>query len=114
LQYAADIADFGNLRGRLDVAWTDTIYNDVWNGKVPGMGASTQPGYWIVSAQLGWTSPNKRYSVEAFGDNLTDSRYFSNRLTTNTPSMMYISSGQLGAPRTYGVRLKVRFGPGVF
>lgn len=114
LQYASDIAGGGNLTARVDAAWTDTIYNDIFNGKAPDLGQDTQPPYWIVNAQLVWTSPNKRYSAELFGENLSNSLYTNDRQAFNVPTTMYTIAGQLAAPRTYGVKITARFGPGVF
>lgn len=114
LQYASDVTDFGSFMARVDAAWTDTIYNDIWNGKIPYQGLRTQPGYWVMNALLSWSSPDKRYSVEAFGENLTDTRYAVNRTSVNSPSTMYVTSVTLASPRTFGIRLKARIGRGVF
>jgi len=114
LQYASDIGDFGNMIARVDAAWTDKFYNDIWNGKAAGYGPMTQASYWMLSAMVGWTSPDKRFGVEAFGDNLTNSRYTVDRQPVNLPPTMMNVAGLLGSPRTYGIRLKAKFGPGVY
>ncbi|WP_293871770.1 TonB-dependent receptor [Sphingomonas sp. 67-36] len=114
LQYATDVGDFGNLLARLDAAWTGKKYNDIWNGKVPGLDQSADPGYWVMNALLGWTSPDKRFSAEVFGENLTDTRYYINRNDTNIPSTAYSVIGVMGTPRTYGVRLRAKFGSGAY
>jgi len=110
LQYASDIAGFGNILGRVDVAWTDKFYNDVLNGKATDLAQLTQPSYWIVNAQLVWTSPDKRYSAELFADNLGNSHYLNSRIAYNTPPTMYTVAGQLAPPRTYGLRLRMKLG----
>ena len=110
VQYNADLGSSGYLLTRFDAAWTDTIYNDIFNGKVPDLAQWTQPGYWILNARMTWTSPDKRYSAELFGDNLLDTIYATNRVAFNTPTSVYNLGGQLGPPRTFGVRLTVKLG----
>lgn len=112
LQYSTDVADFGNLLARVDAAWSARTYNDVLNSKTPGLEGLTQRGYWMLNALVGWTSPDKRYAIEAFGDNLTNSGYYNGRIAFNTPPTMLTVTGQLAAPRTYGVRIRAKFGPG--
>jgi iron complex outermembrane receptor protein len=110
LQYSAELGATGNLLTRVEAAWTDTIYNDVWNGRIPDLGDWTQPGYWILNARMVWTSMDKRYSAEVFGENLTNSIYATNRSGFVIPPSVYNVSGQLGAPRIFGVKLTLRFG----
>ena len=110
LQYGAELGATGNLLTRVEAAWTDTIYNDVWNGRIPDLGDWTQPGYWILNSRLVWTSMDKRYSAEVFGEKLTNSIYATNRVGFVKAPNIYNVTGQLGAPRTFGVKLTLRFG----
>jgi iron complex outermembrane receptor protein len=112
LQYARAVAG-GEALGRFEAAWTDTIYNDIFNGKAANLASVTQPGYWIVNARLVWTSADGRYSGELFGQNLTDTRYALNRVSFNTPATVDSVSAQYGPPRTFGARIVFRFGSGV-
>jgi iron complex outermembrane recepter protein len=112
LQYSTEVADLGGLMARVDVAWSDTIYNDIFNGKAPDEAGRTQPAYWMLNAQVGWTSPDKRYSAMLFGNNLTNTIYFDETVAFNLPPTMVTVGGQLAAPRTYGIRLSAKFGPG--
>jgi len=114
LQYSTDAGEFGNLMARFDAAWTSKKYNDIWNGKVPGTALTTEPSIWILNGLIAWTSPDKRFAAELFGQNLTNSRYFSTRLAVNAPPTMYNIIGQISPPRTYGVRLRVKFGSSAY
>lgn len=69
-----------------------------------------QQSYWNLRALLAWTSPDKRFGVELFGDNLTNKRYAVDRQLVNLPPTLINVGGLLGAPRTYGIRLRAKFG----
>jgi iron complex outermembrane receptor protein len=113
VQYQASLGDAaGNLMVRLDAAWTDRQYNTIWNDNVAAISAATQPSYWILNGVLSWSSPDRRYSIEAFGENLTNTIYFNNVQAFNAPATEYNVAGQLAPPRTYGVRLRVKLGEG--
>jgi iron complex outermembrane receptor protein len=61
-----------------------------------------QPGYWTVDASLTLTTADKRFSVSAFGQNLTDRTVMSN---TFVVPFSTFTVGALRPPRTLGVRL---------
>jgi iron complex outermembrane receptor protein len=111
VQYQAP-AGPGDLLGRFEAAWTDTIYNDIFNGKATNLADVTQPGYWILNARLVWTSTDRRYTAEIFGENLLNENYATNRVAFNTPVTVDNISGQFGPPRTFGGRIIVRLGSG--
>ena len=111
LQYATDISDFGNVMARFDAAWTDKFYNTIFEDKATGYGDTVQKSYWNLRALLAWTSPDKRFGVELFGDNLTNKRYAVDRQLVNLPPTLINVAGLLGAPRTYGIRVRAKFGP---
>ena len=113
LQYTAQIPDGSALLLRGEAAWTDTIYNDIFNGKATDEGAVTQPAYWMLNARLVWTSADHRYSAEVFGNNLTNSNYATNRVGFNTPSSVVNVAGQFAPPCTFGVRLAMKLGSAV-
>ncbi|MDB5479828.1 MAG: hypothetical protein JWO83_881 [Caulobacteraceae bacterium] len=110
LQYTAHLESGGSLLGRFEAAYTDTIYNDIFNGKAPDLATATQPSYWILNARLVWTSPDRRYSAELFGDNITNTYYTTNRVGFNTPATVENVGGQFAPPATYGVRVTVKLG----
>ncbi len=109
-QYTGDLGDLGTWMLRGEAAWTDTIYNDIFNGKATGEADTTQPAYWMVNTRLVWTSLDKRYSAELFANNLGNTFYATNRVGFNTPATVNNVAGQLAPPRTYGIRLAVKFG----
>jgi iron complex outermembrane receptor protein len=72
-----------------------------------------QDPYWLIDANLAWTSPNGRYEVSLHGKNLADTRYkvggydFSTRTSPigfgNSLDAFY------GDPRTVFVTLAAKF-----
>jgi iron complex outermembrane receptor protein len=112
-QYSSRLGDGGTLMLRGEGAWSDKIYNDIFNGKAPDIAATTQPPFWIVNARLVWTSANRRYEAELFGANLANSLYATNRVAFNTPATVENVTGQFAPPRTFGVRVTVKLGSAV-
>lgn len=110
LQYTMLVPGGGDLLIRGEAAWTDTIYNDIFNGKARYESSVTQPAYWMLNARLVWTSADNRYTAELFGANLTNSNYATNRVGFNTPTSVDNVAGQFAPPRTFGVRLAMKFG----
>ena len=110
LQYDTDVADFGRIVARFDASWSDKYYSDVWNAKPFYFDGMVQKAYWVLGARLGWTSPDERYGLEVFGDNLTNERYSVDHQLVNLPPSLATVSGQLGTPRTYGIRFKAKLG----
>lgn len=107
-QYAADLGNGGSLTLRGEAAWTDTIHNDVFNGQAPFQEQVTQPSYWLVNARATWRSDDGHYQVQAFGENLTNEHYATNRISFNAPPTALVVAGQYAPPRTFGVRLSMR------
>ncbi|WP_242106834.1 TonB-dependent receptor [Luteimonas aquatica] len=75
-----------------------------------------QKGYTLVNARVGIGAKNRRWSVELWGENLTDKTYqqvgFDAPLqnfspTPGDPTNTY--NAFLGAPRTYGMTLRVHY-----
>ncbi len=65
-----------------------------------------QDDYVTLSASMTWTSRDDRYSVAAFGNNLTDETVVANSFQ---PRFGTFVVGTLRPPRTYGLRVGVRF-----
>jgi iron complex outermembrane recepter protein len=107
-QYEIDMADIGLLTLRGEAGWTDTIYNDIFNGQAPFQSATTQPAYWLLNARLIWASEDRRTQIQLFGENLTNQLYANNRIAFNTPQTLVSVSGQFAAPRTFGVRATLK------
>ena len=65
-----------------------------------------QDAYVTLSASVTWTSRDNRYSVAAFGNNLTDETVVANSFQ---PPFGTFVVGTLRPPRTYGLRVGTRF-----
>ena len=65
-----------------------------------------QDDYATLSASVTWTSRGDRYSVAAFGNNLTDEAVVANSFQ---PPFGTFVVGTLRPPRTYGLRVGARF-----
>ena len=107
-QYKIDMISVGTLTLRGEASWTDTIYNDIFNGKAPYEAATTQPAYWLLNARLTWQPHNSHFRIQLFGENLTDALYATNRVAFNTPQTFVSVSGQFAAPRTFGLRAMMK------
>ena len=60
--------------------------------------ACGNPSYWLVNARLSYDTP--KWSVAAWGKNLTDKFYYTYGLNINVFGLDYLNRG---SPRTYGV-----------
>ena len=109
-QYTSPAADYGQFTLRAETAYTDVIYNDVFNGKAPFAADTTQPAYWIMNAVLSWKSRDGRWEGQLFGDNLTNAYYATDRSETNNPAGEVFTTGQFAPPRTFGARVIMRLG----
>jgi iron complex outermembrane receptor protein len=109
-QYRFSLGAAGSLLLRGDAAWTDKIYNDIFNGTAPDISGLTQDPYWVINARLAWVSISGRYEAEIFGDNITNSLYATSRIAFNTPSTLENVAGQFAPPATYGVRFTIKWG----
>jgi len=112
-QYTTHFGNGDTLMLRAEGTWSDKVYNDIFDGKAPLLGADTQPPYWMLNARLIWTSADQKYEAEIFGNNISNSFYTTNRVSFNTPSTVENVSGQFAPPRTFGVRFTVKLGSAV-
>jgi iron complex outermembrane recepter protein len=60
-----------------------------------------------VNARIGLTDPSDSYTIELWGNNLTNE--ITRNVTFNTPLLGASSSAFIEAPRTYGVTARVKF-----
>lgn len=103
LQIDRPLGRLGDLSLRADYAWQSKVYFTVFN-----IDAASQDAYGLLGARARWASPDERWQVTAFAENLTDERYFTNLVLTGA---FYGAEfiGPLGPPRTYGVEVSYRF-----
>jgi len=88
---------------RLSYSWTDEYYFDI--GNTPD---EYQSNFALIDARIAWTSPNERWTVAVFGQNLTDVDYMTYaggqaKYDLNAP--IYV--GAIG--RTLGANADYRF-----
>lgn len=72
-----------------------------------------QDPYWLIDANLTWTSPNRRYEVSVHGKNLADTRYkvggYDFSTATSGPGFGNSLDAFYGDPRTVFVTLAAKF-----
>ncbi|RZJ44100.1 MAG: TonB-dependent receptor [Brevundimonas sp.] len=110
LTYVADIPGGGDVtfggvaryRGRHALAVDNTPVNS--QAELPGM---FQEGYWLMDARVVWTDASGRYSVGAYGQNLTDETYRTD--AQEFSSVGNIRTAYYGAPQTWMVKLTARY-----
>ncbi len=64
-----------------------------------------QEGYGLLSARLGWLSPNQNWELAVWGKNLTDEDDYFDDIVASAPGIR----GSHGAPRTYGIDISYSF-----
>ncbi len=92
----------------------DVKYNSKMNTGSDLDPAKTQPGYTVVNARLGLGAQNGRWEADVWAQNLFNQYYvqvaYNGVLQTFGPPSAYNSYyGFLGAPRMYGVTLRVKY-----
>jgi iron complex outermembrane receptor protein len=103
VQYTANVTSSGStLTGRLDSTYQSAVYfTDLTYTAVPG-----QQGYALLNGRLTWDSPNKQWSVSAWGTNLTNKFYYQGKLTLQ---VLGFEEGNPGPPRMWGINLRRSF-----
>ena len=75
---------------------------------------STQKAYHLTNLQLTWVSPNSRYQLEAFVNNVENANVISNdglqSITLGQQACSSRTTSSTIPPRTFGVRFTVNFG----
>jgi iron complex outermembrane receptor protein len=97
----------GRFMARVDAAYSDSFYYDVFEASLPNQSEMEQDSYTIANARLSWTSLDGRYEVMGFLQNFTDEQYAESRQAVGTTGAVI---GEFSAPRTYGVRLSAHLG----
>ena len=103
IDHTFKLGGFGSLTARADTTFKSSYFTDFYNYRDGTQGAFTQSDF-----SLEYQSENKMYSLIGFVKNLENNR----PLTYGS----FVSAGpddifnwQFGAPRTYGIRLGVKF-----
>jgi iron complex outermembrane receptor protein len=95
----------GELSIRGDYAYKDKQYFTQFNRD-----AVAQDGYGLLGLRANYRTADDRWSVTAYVDNATDKDYYSTVLESGiAPAGGLVPQAVMGAPRTFGVSVKVGF-----
>jgi len=94
-RYYLPLGDRGEMVFQADYAWQDDHFLQIENDPF-----SHHDSYGIANARIGWYSPEGRFSVEVFAENLGDEEYFTYQNTLGGDWGYAV----WGKPRTTGVR----------
>ena len=94
------VSDSVNVVGRVQYQYTSTQQISTASGAVQGPVS-------LVNANLGFKLPETNLLVEGWVQNLFNETYFTQAFPT--PLQTGDQNGYLGAPRTYGVRMRMSF-----
>jgi iron complex outermembrane receptor protein len=101
--YEIPLGRFGSLTPRVQYTWQDETYFRVFNRDF-----DRQEDYHLTDAKLTWTSPEERWSVETFVQNIEDEAPKQNILVAprqiGAPPLAWY-----GPPRFYGVQVGFRY-----
>jgi len=89
-------------RSRHALAVDNTATNS--NVELPGM---FQDDYWLIDARIVWSDPTGRFTVGAYGQNLTNEVYKTD--AQEFSSVGSIRTAYYGAPQTFMVKLTARY-----
>ncbi|GAA5524850.1 pesticin receptor [Microbulbifer aestuariivivens] len=95
-RYYRGLGESGELVLQGDYAWQDDHFLQIENDPY-----SRHEAYGLANASVSWYSPSRRYSVQAFVNNLTNEEYFTYQNTLGSDW----GYGVWGQPRTAGMRL---------
>jgi outer membrane receptor protein involved in Fe transport len=113
--------EFGGLRVLANLS---AKYTSEFNTKSDLLPAGVQDAFTLVNGRVGFGSPDERWTLELWAQNLTDETYkqvvfnapLQGSAFITTPPTPYSAASDtltynafLGAPRTYGVTLRVRY-----
>lgn len=99
--YTHEISGGGKVRLGINYNYKADYYTA--DAPVP---SSLQRGFGLLGGSIGYTTPNDRLTVEAFGMNLTDKKYIAN--SVGVPGLLAVRVD--GRPIEAGLRLTARFG----
>ena len=97
----------GRFLARLDAAYSDSYFFDVFEASLPNQNQMKQSSYTITNARVSWESLDGRYLVQGFLENIGDQLYAESRQAIGTTGAVI---GEFSAPRRYGIRLAARLG----
>ena len=97
-EYTSFTVDYGSFTPRVQYYWQTDAFYRAFNAP-----PDKQETYHLTDVKLSWRSPEERYSLEIFVNNIEDDSVFQNVLVgpaeVSSPSLAWY-----GAPRTWGIR----------
>lgn len=102
--YWFDMGNAGSLRPTLEFTWTDEAWRRPQNNPV----VDRVQSYTKTDLRLRWEEPERRYWVEAFGENLEDNYVYPRGIVVAVTGTA--QGFGLLQPRTYGIRLGFDWG----
>lgn len=87
----------GDLEWNVQNFWSGEFFYDVSNNYY-------QPSYYKLGASVSWISPNDRWRLTAFGNNLTNTHNL-----TNLQVSGLMAQASYDRPRTFGVRVNFKY-----
>ena len=108
IQYDWMLADLGALSARVDYSRTDEQFSNAFNRTAASSGlfgdADFIPSYYMVNANMQWTSADESWHADLYVKNLTDEVILSNSFVDFVGTW-----GTYLAPRTYGLKVGYSF-----
>lgn len=101
LNNSIDLADKGYLRSSMTYGWKDKMAMSQTINQL-----YVQDDYGLLSARVTLNSASKRWSLSAYGSNLTDEAYYTGALSSDTIGSTLAS---IARGRECGIELKVNF-----
>ncbi|MFZ1832184.1 MAG: TonB-dependent receptor [Pseudomonadales bacterium] len=106
VQYTLE-TDYGRFVPRMDYSYIDDIFMGLDAGAGQNVNQSSFDDYGLLSARLGWTSPDEKYQITVYGTNLTDEFYYFGAAAVGDSVGTFPVTA--GPPRMYGVELGYNF-----
>jgi iron complex outermembrane receptor protein len=100
-EYAIPLAG-GTLTPRVDYRMQSQVYFTAFN-----LPLEEQGDYGLLNARLSWTDADERFNIAIYGQNLTDTEYYT--FGQNALATQGVAYNYLGRPREYGVSVGYRF-----
>ena len=92
----------GTMAGVVTASYQGETYFDIQNPEI-----AEEDGYTVTNIRLGWTSPEDRYEIAAFVDNVTDEEYLV--YTFDFTGAFGFNQQGYGRPRWAGVTARFNF-----
>jgi iron complex outermembrane recepter protein len=102
-RYTVPLSSGDSIVANVDYSWVDeqkSISEDI---------APLMPSYGLLTGRVQYNSPDGRWNVALFGNNLTNEYYLFGATPYDTGQTAGIRLNEPGAPRTYGVEVGVNF-----